>query len=43
MDIILSWVSAMVLFAVLSLLAGQDSRDTRRSRDIHGSWVGLTA
>ena len=40
-DIFFSWISAMALFAVLSLLVGPDSRDTRRACDIHGSWVGL--
>ncbi|HKY50244.1 MAG TPA: hypothetical protein VJP45_03215 [Candidatus Limnocylindria bacterium] len=43
MDIILSWAIAAVVFAVVSVLFGQDSRDPRRACEVHGSWVGLTA
>ncbi len=43
MDIIIFWVFVAAMFAALSLLVGPDSRDTRRARDVHGSWAGLTA
>jgi hypothetical protein len=43
MDAFVSWVCAVTLFAVVSLLFGPDSRDRRRASDIHGTWVGLTA
>ena len=43
MDVILFWVTALVLFAGLSLLFARDSRDTRRAMDRHGSWAALTA
>lgn len=43
MDVILFWVTALMVFAGLSLLFAPDSRDTRRAIDRQGSWAGLTA
>jgi hypothetical protein len=43
MDIIVFSVFALVVFAVLSVLFGPDSRDTRRPMDRYGSWAGLKA
>jgi hypothetical protein len=43
LDVIVFCVIVIALFAVLSLLIGQDGRDTRGADDMYRSWAALTS
>lgn len=42
-DVIVFCVIVIALFAALSVLIGQDSRDTRGADERYGSWAALTS
>lgn len=41
-DLIVFCVVVIALFAALSLLIGQDTRDMRSADEVYGSWAPLT-